>query len=539
MPATGKILGLHRYSATNEKRLLETKAAFLAKRLGNFLDARKDFRRMSKASRQRLREAKLHQSKKQLRWLILVVVIVFICAGIPTWTYFHTKTNEIAAAATHDPLHPRTLKELLALPPDKIEQCDVGLMNLLCAEELPGAENLNVQDCLKRLDDWTARVKEETQRHEYRFNEHPEQFRNSLGYYRMMMLGTVLAQDLGIQYDPALAEYLESGKAPTHGVFGTDSKNLFIHGLLNGSHYGTCASMPVLVVAIGRRLGYPVNLAGAKLHLYARYEDYNGKHFNIEPTETKGFFTPSDDDYKSGNGRFPATDEEIKGYGWLRPYSNKEALSQFLDSRGVCLGDAKRYDEAREMFIKSASYAPDTPLRRKSLQLYLEEVKDAPLGDKINDWRAEIISWDVPDGLRHNYYENRKIQVRYFVGMCPDANADQNAVDDLKADLDEYRRQMMLTNPAPEFLERGGHLLDLTQGGQELRVAAETLPPPLNTGEIPSDYLHCIASMDLQDEGAILDAFWQHYHDITTNWSNQPPLLIYHWPLPMGINFQN
>ncbi|HEY2330187.1 MAG TPA: hypothetical protein VGI63_10295 [Verrucomicrobiae bacterium] len=73
-------------------------------------------------------------------------------------------------------------------------------------------------------------MKSETQLNEYHFNEHPEQFRNSLGYYRMMMLDEVLVQDLGIEYNPALAEYLEEGKRPTHGVFSTDSKNLFIHG---------------------------------------------------------------------------------------------------------------------------------------------------------------------------------------------------------------------------------------------------------------------------------------------------------------------
>ena len=73
------------------------------------------------------------------------------------------------------------------------------------------------------------------------------------------MLEQVLVEDLGIQYNPALAEYLKSGKAPNHGVFSADSKNMFIHGLLDGSHYGTCASMPVLVVAVGRRLGYPLN----------------------------------------------------------------------------------------------------------------------------------------------------------------------------------------------------------------------------------------------------------------------------------------
>jgi hypothetical protein len=398
-------------------------------------------------------------------------------------------------------------------------------MNLLCAEGLPGAEDLNVQDCLKKLDDWAQRVKEETQRHEYRFNEHPEQFRNSLGYYRMMMLGTVLAQDLGIQYNPALLEYLEEGKAPIYGVFGADAKNIFIHGVLTGNHYGTCASMPVLVVAVGRRLGYPVNLAGAKLHLYVRYEDYNGKHINVEPTVTEGFLTPGDDDYKTG--QFAATDEEIRDYGWLRPYSNQEILSEFLGNRGVCLGMAKHYEEARQLDLKAASYASDTPLRRKNLQLVLEELKNAPLGDKMDDWRKEIASWEVPQGARDVYFENRRAQIRYFVGLCPDGAASQRAVDDLRGELAEYARQMTLTNPDSQFLDLGQNLLDLaSKSGQELKIPMEGLPPPLNQGAIPQDYLLCIKDFNLQDAGAVADAFWQHYHDITTDWSNQPSLLL-------------
>jgi hypothetical protein len=469
------------------------------------------------------------------RKLAIVLCIAVLLAGLASfvWIHFHSPKPSATTTTESSPFkQPRTLKELLALSPAQLDQCDIGLMNLLCAYGLPGAEDLNVDECLKTLDGWTQRVSEETQRHEYRFNEHPEQFRNSLGYYRMMMLGTVLVQDLGIQYNPDLALPQMDGQRPTMAS-GTDSKDIFIHGLLNGNHYGTCASMPVLVVAIGRRLGYPVNLAGAKLHLYARYEDYNGKHFNVEPTVTEGFFTPSDDDYKSGNGRFPATDEEIKEYGWLRPLSNKEALSEFLDNRGICLGDANRYDEARQMFILSASYAPDTPLRRQSLQTYLEELKNAPLGDKINDWRAEIISWDVPQDARYYYFENRKTQIRYFVGICPDAAASQQAVDDLKAELAEYRRQMTLANPAPEFLNHGQHILDLTSAsGQELRTPTEALPPPLNNGTTPQDYLNCIAHINLQDEGAVLDAFWQHYKDVTVDWSNQPPLLPQKMEMP-------
>lgn len=496
---------------------------------------------MSRESRQRLREEskRNHERltrKKKFRWLFPIIAVAVIAAGLFAGTRIHSQAQKSVGTVAKHPAPfrpPNNFKELLALSHDQIGHCDIGLMNLLCAEGLPGAENLDVQSCLKKLDGMADYVKEEIQRHAYRFNEHPEQFRNSLGYFRMMMLGTILVQDLGIEYKPELAEYLREGKAPTYGVFNSDSKNIFVHGLLNGSHNGTCASMPVLVVAVAQRLGYPVNLAGAKFHIYARYEDYNGKHFNIEPTVTEGFLAPSDEEYKTE--QFAATEEEIRDYGWLRPYSKTEVLSQFLEHRSACLGMAKRYEEAREMAIKSASLAPDTPLMRKAMQAILQQLKDAPLGDKIDDWRRQIDTWEIPSGAWAVYFANRKGQVRYFVGLCPDGDASQKAVDDLRNELAEYARQMTLTNPAPEFLERGGHLLDLSQSGQELRIAMETLPPPLNHGEIPQDYLKCIANINLQDEGAVLDAFWQHYQDITTDWSNQPPLLVHHLLPPMGI----
>jgi hypothetical protein len=49
-------------------------------------------------------------------------------------------------------------------------------------------------------------------------------------FYRMMMLGTVLAQDLGIRYNPDLAVPQMGGKIPTLAQ-GANSKDVFIHGL--------------------------------------------------------------------------------------------------------------------------------------------------------------------------------------------------------------------------------------------------------------------------------------------------------------------
>ncbi len=232
---------------------------------------------MSKESRQRLREEVKQREKrlthrKKFCWILSIFVIVI--AGSLIWHHLCSQPKIVGIVAKQPApfRQPRTFKELLALPPEQLERCDIGLINLLCAEGLPGAENLDVQGCLKTLDDWAAQVKFETQRHEYRFNEHSEQFRNSYGYYRMMMLGTILVQDLGIQYNPQLALPQMDGTRPTLAD-GADSKNIFIHGLLEGNHLGTCASMPVLVVAIGRRLGYQAQIASGDpdLMLYRQH----------------------------------------------------------------------------------------------------------------------------------------------------------------------------------------------------------------------------------------------------------------------------
>jgi flagellar basal body-associated protein FliL len=81
---------------------------------------------MSRASRQRQREAKQRQPKRKFRWIILIVAIGFIACGVFAWVRFHPKQREIIATATHDPSQPRTLKELLALSPANLDKVDIG-----------------------------------------------------------------------------------------------------------------------------------------------------------------------------------------------------------------------------------------------------------------------------------------------------------------------------------------------------------------------------------------------------------------------------
>ena len=53
--------------------------------------------------------------------------------------------------------------------------------------------------------------------------------------------------------------------------------------------------MPILYIAIGRRLGYRLYLAQAREHYFVRWEEPGSERFNIEAT-TLGF-TPRDDEH--------------------------------------------------------------------------------------------------------------------------------------------------------------------------------------------------------------------------------------------------
>lgn len=177
-----------------------------------------------------------------------------------------------ANSATNDPSfqQPKTLAELLALPSEQLEKVDIARMNLLCAEGLRGSENLNVEDCLRTLDAWTDHVKRETKRNFHHFLERPKKFNSSIPYYQLGMMGTVLAEDLRIRYNPErerqlLEKPVNQQTIEDENVFFSSSADVFIHGLLTGKHYGTCASMPFLYAAVGRRLGYPVTIAARKV----------------------------------------------------------------------------------------------------------------------------------------------------------------------------------------------------------------------------------------------------------------------------------
>jgi hypothetical protein len=264
-----------------------------------------------------------------------------------------------------------------------------------------------------------------------------------------------------------------------------------------------------------------------------RYEEPNGGHFNVEATMEKGFLTPAEQDYTTD--LFQCTPEEVRGFGRLRPISNAETFAHFLIHRGICLALMKRYREARETLLAAWRYFNDTPQEREAKQKYLHALDLAPFGDRVDDLRDEVKRMSVPEGRRFAYFHNRKGQVNYFLGDNTNWPSMEQAVDDLKRELDAYKRELASAPPTTKRLpdEEGGHLLELTsKSGQRLLLPAAGLPPPLNRGAIPQGFLESISGLDLKDEGLVWDTLWTHYKETTLSWMSQASQLPMHPPIP-------
>jgi hypothetical protein len=265
-----------------------------------------------------------------------------------------------AEAAPPAFVQPETFNDLLAVPPDQLGQVDVALMNLLCNEGLPGSETINTVDCLRTLHQWAQQVQVETNRYFYQYQRNPAKFQNDANRFKMMILMTTLGDDFGVHYDE------RHPNDESDREFFATCETTSIHTALGPRRAGTCASLPVLVVAIGRRLGYPLKLVSNGLHGYARWDDGTDR-FNIECTNLKGLAINTDDHYR--NWPRPLTDEMIAEEGYLQPESPRQELAQCLFDRATVLDTNGRSIQAHEVCYLCSCLVPTSVLYKKYSQL--------------------------------------------------------------------------------------------------------------------------------------------------------------------------
>ena len=248
---------------------------------------------------------------------------------------------------------PATSAELLALKPELLSAVDIGVMNMLCAQGLPGAEDIKVADYQATLDQWAQHVKSETDRNFHRFREDPAFYYKSEAFYKMLMMAVVVYEDFGVRYNPKWIAPPSETRADDH--FFADAHDVFIHGMVGPQRMGTCSSMPVFYIALGRRLGYPLKLVKTRQHLFMRW-DSPTERFEMDATG-KGIDRYDDDYYKKGP--FPITEQEIQEEDYLKSLSSQEELSVFLSIRGACLRENGFYGDATAAYQAAYQYAPN------------------------------------------------------------------------------------------------------------------------------------------------------------------------------------
>lgn len=217
---------------------------------------------------------------------------------------------------------------------------DLAEHNLQAATVLPGAERLSIPDAMSQVAQWTELVALGTERclrQDPALAGEPTE-----GHFRMLVMATVLQRNLGARYnlDFATGEY-----------DARDSRSLFIHGLLEGIG-GSCVSMPILSLAIGRRLDYPLFLVEAKEHFFLRWAEPD-LVFNIE-CAADGFLSHRDEYYL----QWPQPILEHERQHFLRNLSPREEAATMLAQRGCCLQDNLRLEEAVAAFQAANTLAP-------------------------------------------------------------------------------------------------------------------------------------------------------------------------------------
>jgi hypothetical protein len=284
-------------------------------------------------------------SKKRFPLPLLVGALL---STIVVFTLLKTRQGGLGSASVGD--LPK-IEDLVKMTDDQIADIGIARVNLACAQGLGKATE--TAKFLRTLDQMAAAAWTTTTRNQHRFVENPAEYENSEIYYKVGMLVTVLGQDLGVHYNREKIQTPAEIRSAKEDRFFDNADDVFVSGLLGEARQGTCSSMPVLCVAVGRKLGYPLKLASAKGHLFFRWDDGKQK-MNFE--NTNKFSSSSDEYYKTWP--HPMTDDELKQGVFLQSLTPRQELAVFLSIRGSVLRFQGRINAAYEAFVQANKIHP-------------------------------------------------------------------------------------------------------------------------------------------------------------------------------------
>lgn len=258
---------------------------------------------------------------------------------------------------------------------EELSRLDLALVNLSCAVGLPGWERIDLDLCIFKLDYMARAVQPYTERLLPKFRRKRYDYKNSEAYFRSLCLITVVQRDMGVAYNPA--------KIPDNAPFG-DLEDVFIHGALTGPG-GTCATMPAVYSAIGRRLSYPIKLVAAHgttaNHLFCRWDEPTGERLNIEAT-AQGLSCPPDDYYRQG--RYEGSKEKEEAGCFLKSQTPKMELGGFLAHRAMVWRREGNLRHCVDAWAWASALVPENKFFLNTLKM------------RLNDWTAKVRALTPP-----------------------------------------------------------------------------------------------------------------------------------------------
>jgi transglutaminase superfamily protein len=216
-----------------------------------------------------------------------------------------------------------TAADLAAMTDAQLARLDPLVMNLIVARGIPGLESLDIAKYASTVDEWASLIEEANRRAEPSSRSDPA-YRVSREFWMAGGMAVALAGPaFGIRYT-------------TQGLDPGRPEQQFIHGVIDGRQ-GTCASMPVLYMAIGHRLGWPIKAVVSGDHMWARW-DGAGRRFNLEATNAKsdgswGSFSSLTDEECAQWLKTPR--EAIDSGSDFTSLTPRQALGVFLQSRAA------------------------------------------------------------------------------------------------------------------------------------------------------------------------------------------------------------
>jgi hypothetical protein len=258
------------------------------------------------------------------------------------------------------------------------ERAKAGIyeMSMACACGLPDTADMDEALCGRVLEGLVEFVRDFTAQNRRLLVTEPQTFQGSDVRYKIFGLVRGLQKFQGVRYNPA--------KVAPDAVF--ESADSFLYGLLQ-TGLGTCATLPVLYVTIGRRLGYPLYLVQARSdtsgHLYFRWDDGQVR-LNVETTAGVLAYPP-DEHYCTGPYR--RSEPAIQMGRLLISHTPEDDLAGFLCERAHRWLYFGNYREALHTFLWAKAVQP------------LNGFIDNSIRQVQADWSNKL-SWQTP---RHSF----------------------------------------------------------------------------------------------------------------------------------------